>query len=51
MSPDETERALVDTNVFIYAHDPTDPDRQNHALALIARLEGVRYVDPFVDVS
>ena len=29
---------MTDTNVFVYAHDPTDPARQAHAVSHIARL-------------
>ena len=38
MSPGEPERALADTNIVVYAHDSTDPARQERARQLLQDL-------------
>jgi predicted nucleic acid-binding protein len=38
MSAGVHERALVDTNILIYAHDPTDVEKHRRALALVQSL-------------
>jgi predicted nucleic acid-binding protein len=38
MRPDDAVRVLVDTNVVVYAHDPTDPSRHDTARRLLQEL-------------
>ena len=49
-------RILIDSNIFVYAFDPSDPVKHQKALRLIEdvlqhgrQLEGVRFLNPFLD--